>query len=250
MKRFIIRLVLEFVVIAATAIAAALLVKNEHPVMGLWILSAYGMFNLWRLGIEKINTEYTTNMAAARQRLERPAPRVALGLALRGVARSAIDLSDGLAGDLPHVLQASSQAAGQPLGAELDEQALIGLTAPWAQEAQEEQEAQPACGKSALDAAARLQAALDGTWQSQRLWGGVKDGMVSVGHFGPRVPEAVQKQVLARQADMAAGRLHPFAGPLRDNTGREVLPAGQTLTDQQIMEMNWLAEGVQGTLPR
>ena len=96
---------------------------------------------------------------------------------------------------------------------------------------------------------ARLQAALDGTWQSQRLWGGVKDGMVSVGHFGPRVPEAVQKQVLARQADMAAGRLHPFAGPLRDNTGREVLPAGQTLTDQQIMEMNWLAEGVQGTLP-
>lgn len=96
----------------------------------------------------------------------------------------------------------------------------------------------------------RLQAALDGTWQSQRLWGGVKDGMVSVGHFGPRVPEAVQKQVLARQADMAAGRLHPFAGPLRDNTGREVLPAGQTLTDQQIMEMNWLAEGVQGTLPR
>ena len=95
----------------------------------------------------------------------------------------------------------------------------------------------------------RLQAALDGTWQSQRLWGGVKDGMVSVGHFGPRVPEAVQKQVLARQADMAAGRLHPFAGPLRDNTGREVLPAGQTLTDQQIMEMNWLAEGVQGTLP-
>ena len=95
----------------------------------------------------------------------------------------------------------------------------------------------------------RLQAVLDGTWQSQRLWGGVKDGMVSVGHFGPRVPEAVQKQVLARQADMAAGRLHPFAGPLRDNTGREVLPAGQTLTDQQIMEMNWLAEGVQGTLP-
>ena len=86
MKRFIIRLVLEFVVIVATAIAAALLVKNEHPVMGLWILSAYGMFNLWRLGIEKINTEYTTNMAAARQRR--------LETALAAAATEALWISD------------------------------------------------------------------------------------------------------------------------------------------------------------
>jgi thiamine-monophosphate kinase len=46
-------------------------------------------------------------LAAARQRLERPSPRVALGLALRGVATAAIDVSDGLLGDLGHILQAS-----------------------------------------------------------------------------------------------------------------------------------------------
>ena len=44
---------------------------------------------------------------AARQRMERPTPRVALGMALRGIATSAIDVSDGLLGDLGHILLAS-----------------------------------------------------------------------------------------------------------------------------------------------
>ncbi len=49
--------------------------------------------------------------AAARRRMELPEPRVGLGLALRGVASSAIDLSDGLVGDLGHVLQRSGVGA-------------------------------------------------------------------------------------------------------------------------------------------
>ena len=43
--------------------------------------------------------------------METPQPRVALGQALRGVASSAIDLSDGLLGDLQHVLKASGTGA-------------------------------------------------------------------------------------------------------------------------------------------
>jgi thiamine-monophosphate kinase len=46
--------------------------------------------------------------------MEQPQPRVALGLALRGLASSAIDVSDGLLGDLGHVLRASA------VGAEID----------------------------------------------------------------------------------------------------------------------------------
>ncbi len=41
------------------------------------------------------------------ERLNRPEPRVALGQALRGIAHSTIDISDGLAADLTHILDAS-----------------------------------------------------------------------------------------------------------------------------------------------
>ncbi len=50
-------------------------------------------------------------LAAARERLEYPTPRIALGTALRGIANSALDVSDGLLGDLSHILQASQVGA-------------------------------------------------------------------------------------------------------------------------------------------
>lgn len=46
-------------------------------------------------------------LSSIRHRLELPTPRIALGLALRGVATAMLDLSDGLAGDLTHILRAS-----------------------------------------------------------------------------------------------------------------------------------------------
>jgi thiamine-monophosphate kinase len=44
---------------------------------------------------------------SARARMEQPTPRVALGMALRGLASAAADISDGLLGDLGHILTAS-----------------------------------------------------------------------------------------------------------------------------------------------
>ena len=48
---------------------------------------------------------------SVRVAMEQPRPRVALGLALRGVASSAIDVSDGLLGDLAHILRRSGVGA-------------------------------------------------------------------------------------------------------------------------------------------
>jgi len=100
---------------------------------------------------------------------------------------------------------------------------------------------------------ARVRAVQNGTWKSGNVWGGVKEGMIRVGDFGSKVPPAVQQEVLARQKDIAAGKLHPFhaaKAAVRDNEGREVIARGQTLGDAQILGMNWLAEGVQGKLTR
>jgi len=52
-----------------------------------------------------------SDAAAARVRLDRPTPRVALGLALRGLATACIDVSDGLIGDLGHILDRSKAGA-------------------------------------------------------------------------------------------------------------------------------------------
>jgi simple sugar transport system substrate-binding protein len=96
----------------------------------------------------------------------------------------------------------------------------------------------------------RARQVLDGTWRSGNVWGGVREGMVRVAHFGPKVPRAVQEEVQARQRDIAEGRLKPFAGPIADNEGRPVVPAGAGMTDEQILAMDFLVSGVQGKLPK
>ena len=96
----------------------------------------------------------------------------------------------------------------------------------------------------------RVQAVLDGSWKSQNFWGGVKQAMVRAGDFGPKVPQAVRDEVLARQGDIAKGKLKPFTGPIFDNEGRQVLAAGTTMTDEQILSMNFLVSGVQGKIAK
>jgi len=92
----------------------------------------------------------------------------------------------------------------------------------------------------------RVKAVLDGSWTSGGVWGGIRDGMVRVGDFGPQVPDAVREEVLARQKDIAGGQLHPFHArqAILDNTGKTVIATGQTLTDAQILAMDWLVQGV------
>ena len=97
---------------------------------------------------------------------------------------------------------------------------------------------------------ARVKAVQQGQWQSGTVWGGMKEGMVRVGDFGPKVPKAVQAEVLAKQKEVASGKLQPFAGPITDNEGKLVLPSGQVLSDVEILGMNYLVAGVQGKVSK
>ena len=90
----------------------------------------------------------------------------------------------------------------------------------------------------------RVRAVMDGSWRSSDTWGGVKEGMVRIEGFGPRLSSAVRQEILNRQSELAQGRLVIFKGPMHDDQGRLVLPAGQVMTDAQILSMNFKVQGV------
>jgi len=56
-------------------------------------------------------------------------------------------------------------------------------------------------------------------------------------------------QIQAVEADLRSGKAHVFAGPLRDQSGRERVAAGAVLSDPDIFSMNWLVQGLDGALP-
>jgi thiamine-monophosphate kinase len=89
----------------------ALLRSGARPGDDLWVSGTLGDA---RLALEVFRGTVAlpgADFERVRQAMECPTPRVALGTALRGIASSAIDLSDGLAGDLGHVLRQSGVAA-------------------------------------------------------------------------------------------------------------------------------------------
>jgi len=82
------------------------------------------------------------------------------------------------------------------------------------------------------------------------LRGGLKEGYVKTSAYGPKVNEAAKKQADGVKAKMVAGGFDIFKGPLKDNKGKEVIAAGQVQkqTDLELEKMNYLVEGVVGSI--
>ena len=93
------------------------------------------------------------------------------------------------------------------------------------------------------------QSVVDGKWQQDNVWGGIKDGMIKLAPFNKVVPPDVVAMVKKAEGEIAAGKLHPFTGPMKTNDGKEVLAAGKTITDAELSKMDYYVEGVVGKLP-
>ena len=82
-----------------------------------WVSGTLGDATLAVAARNKKITLTKSQWLAASRRLDKPTPRVALGAALRGIASSAIDVSDGLLADLGHICERSRVAAALELSA-------------------------------------------------------------------------------------------------------------------------------------
>jgi simple sugar transport system substrate-binding protein len=89
-----------------------------------------------------------------------------------------------------------------------------------------------------------------GTWKTGDLWWGVKDGAVNIDNFGPAVPADVKKLAEDRRDAIKVAKLHPFTGPLKDQSGKEFLASGKVYTDGDLKKMNFYVEGVEGNIPK
>jgi basic membrane protein A and related proteins len=92
---------------------------------------------------------------------------------------------------------------------------------------------------------------LDGSWTGNRhtRWG-LKEGLIVMAPLNPDIPPAAVKVFEERKAKLISGELNPFAGPIQDNTGKEMVAAGSVMPDKTFNSLNWYVEGVEASVPK
>ena len=90
--------------------------------------------------------------------------------------------------------------------------------------------------------------AREGSWKSEAIWHGMKEGIVDLAPFGQMVPDSVRQKVLAKKEEILAGTADVFMGPVKDQKGEIRIPAGKAATDQEMLGMKYFVQGVVGTL--
>jgi len=97
---------------------------------------------------------------------------------------------------------------------------------------------------------ARVKAAMDGTWKSQDTWGGFKSGMVKLAEYHKDIPADVVALAEKARKGIIDGSVHPFQGPIKDQSGKVVVKAGERASDGMLLGMNFYVEGVDGSIPK
>jgi basic membrane lipoprotein Med (substrate-binding protein (PBP1-ABC) superfamily) len=77
---------------------------------------------------------------------------------------------------------------------------------------------------------------------------GIKEGVVGLASFGKAATPAIRAKTDAAFNKLKNG-YRPFTGPIKDQKGKVVIPAGKSPTDAQLEQMNYLVQGVIGNIP-
>lgn len=95
----------------------------------------------------------------------------------------------------------------------------------------------------------RVAAVLDNKWQTGSTWWGLKEGMIDLKHYNATLPEDVKKLLEERRQGVIDGSRPIWKGPLKDNTGKEVLGKDVVADDKFLHEIKFYVEGVDGKVP-
>jgi len=88
---------------------------------------------------------------------------------------------------------------------------------------------------------------IDGSWTPIFLRCGIADGCMEMAPFGKNVPQDVQDQVLQVKADVEAGDIVVFTGPVVDQDGNVVVADGEVLSVDLMSSVDWFVKGVTGS---
>ena len=95
----------------------------------------------------------------------------------------------------------------------------------------------------------RTQALLDGTWKSEQIWDGLKDGILTMAPY-TNMPDDVKALAQETEAKIKSGELHPFTGPIKKQDGSDWLKDGEKAEDGALLGMNFYIAGVDDKLPQ
>ncbi|MBY6201326.1 BMP family ABC transporter substrate-binding protein [Maritalea mobilis] len=96
---------------------------------------------------------------------------------------------------------------------------------------------------------ARVEAAMNGTWESMDTWDGIGPGMVEIGEMTDAIPEEVRASATEMMEAIAAGEYHPFTGPINRQDGTAWLAEGEVADDGTLAGMDFYVEGLTGEIP-
>ena len=88
-----------------------------------------------------------------------------------------------------------------------------------------------------------------GTWKPESTWGGYKEGMIKLAPLNSAIPADLQARIAGMEGQIADSSLHPFAGPVVDQDGKERVAAGSNMSDGDLSSMDYYVEGVVSKLP-
>lgn len=93
----------------------------------------------------------------------------------------------------------------------------------------------------------RVKAAANGTWKTGSYWGSMKDGFALLAPFGPKVSAKTKALIAKKRAEIVSGKFYEFQGPLYDQSGKLRVPKGKKMSLGDILSVDWLVKGVEGS---